>query len=69
MTTQAMSRAHRLAASVAHWIGYAGALCAFLLLSMVLLMPLGHMVFDYWTPKVQSVWQPAPVATKAPQKT
>ena len=35
----------------------------FLIVMALLIMPLGHMVFDYWTAKIQAVQQAPPPAT------
>lgn len=65
MTTQAaVSRIHRWTGLLASWVGYLGAMAAFVLLGALLFMPLGHMIFDYWTPKVQGLWQPAAPAVR-----
>jgi hypothetical protein len=67
MTTQAAASVLRrwgaLAYDVLVWMV---AFTILMLLSAVLIMPLGHMVFDYWTPKVQGLLQPASPVVKTP---
>lgn len=64
MTAQAATRLHRLTGSVAYWTGYVGAIAVFVLAAAIVFMPLGHVIFEYWTPKVQAIWQPSSQAVK-----
>lgn len=65
MTTQAaVSVLRRWASIVVDSIVWLGLVSVLLLLTMTLIMPLGHMVFDYWTPKVQGLLQPTQPAAK-----
>lgn len=67
MTTQAASKLDRLLAGSARWANLGSTLLVFLLLTLIVAMPLGTLILDYWTPKVQSVLgQPAkPLQAKA----
>ncbi len=60
MTAQAAaSRVERYAGITAYWVAYIGTLCIWFVLAAFLLMPLGTLVVDYWTPKIQALVQPA----------
>lgn len=64
MTTPAVSRIRGLILVGSRYISFLGSLAAFILLAAIVFMPLGQLIFDYWTPKVQGVWQPAASGVK-----
>jgi len=68
MATQAASSINRWITAIAHWIGYLGAVAAAVLFVAAVAMPVGHLIFEYWTPKVQGLWQ-QPAASQAQQQT
>lgn len=67
MATQAASTVNRWITITAAWIGYLGAMSAAVLIMAFVFMPVGHLIWDYWSPRVQSVWQ-QPAASQAQQQ-
>lgn len=65
-TKMQVSKVHKHMAVGAYWISYAGTWALSLLAVMAIAAPLAQVVFDFWSPKLQSVWNggPPPAAAK-----
>lgn len=64
MTAQAASRVNGWIVRGSYYIGYLGSIAVFVLAAAIVFMPLGHVILEYWTPKVQAIWQPSSQAVK-----
>jgi ABC-type proline/glycine betaine transport system permease subunit len=67
MTTMAdiKAKARNYAAVLSSWVAHAGAVALSILLVAFVGMPIGQVIFDYWHPKAQTMWQaPQPATAK-----
>lgn len=65
MTQQAIPKIHRTIAAGSYWIGYVGTWAVSILAVLAIAMPIGTVIFDYWTPRVQSLLGQAPTKLEA----
>jgi hypothetical protein len=69
MIQKVAATAKRCVGIAHYWVSYAGAIALSLMLAAAVAMPLGQVVFDYWSPKVAAlVVAPAPAKLEAPKK-